>query len=78
MLSQDRQGVTVMKNRTHFVVYHRYNDDPESGKVPDLELDIINAGHIFKDGRLLSVWNTCVAELKSQGLSVTVTGEDND
>lgn len=67
-----------MRNRTRFLVYHTYNDDPKSGRIPDLELYIINAGHILQDGRLLSVWNTCVAELKNQGLYVTVTGEDNE
>ena len=67
-----------MNSKTRFVIYHRYNDDQESGRVPDLELDIINAGHIFQDGRLLSVWNTCVAELMNQGLSITIAGEDNE
>lgn len=67
-----------MNSKTHFVIYHRHNDDPKSGRVPDLELDVINADHIFQNVKLLSVFQSCVTALSKEGLSLTVTGEEDE
>lgn len=70
--------IVLNSKTTHYVIYHYYDGDPNSGRVPDLEIDIKDAEHILLNGRLLSVFQTCVSALYDEGLSLTVTGEDNE
>ena len=66
-----------MSNR-HYIIYHRYHDDPTKGRIPDLEIDVQDPEKIVRNERLLSVFQTLASALRDEGLSVTVTGDDNE